>query len=244
MNQVLKVINNIPVIEFYPNIGSPIGVFFLVHGHTCSKDPMYFGSFPQRLTDIGYLVVSIDAYKHGERTEEPYLTGQDYEKAEAMLEVIQKTCIDINYLYENIYQKIGGKLGILGISMGGHIVFQMPKHIHKIDILIPLIGSPDLKRHYLEMKSHVINGDRMKGLNQLFSILNNDYSIYNKSTFMLILEGKNDMIVSYRNALDFYTTMKNMGYHNIEYIDYPVGHVVTNEMENDVMIYITKHSVL
>lgn len=61
---------------------------------------------------------------------------------------------------------------------------------------------------------------------------------------MLILEGKNDMIVSYRNALDFYTTMKNMGYHNIEYIDYPVGHVVTNEMENDVMIYITKHSVL
>lgn len=244
MNQVKKVINGIPLIEFTPNNTSPIGVFFLVHGHTCSKDPMYFGSFPQRITDLGYLVVSIDAYKHGDRIEEPYLSGQDYEKTEAMLDVIQRTCVDIKYLYENVYQKIGGKLGILGISMGGHIVFQMPKHIQKIDFLLPLIGSPDLRRHYLEMKSHVINATRMNGLIPLFSILHNEESIYNKNTLMYIVEGKNDTIVSYRNAFDFYTKMKNMGYHNIEYIDYPVGHVITNEMENDIMLYITKHSVL
>lgn len=244
MIQVNKIYNKIPVIEFSPNTAHPMGVFFLVHGHTCSKDPMYFGTFPERLTDLGYLVVSIDAYKHGERIEEPYLTGQDYEKTEAMLEVIQRTSSDLLYLYQNIYQEIGGKLGFLGISMGGHIVFQMPKYIQKIDLLIPLIGSPDLKRHYIEMKSHIINPDRMNKLNSVFSLLNNDDSIYNKNDLMLIVEGKNDPIVSYRNAYDFYTRMKSKGYGNIEYIDFPVGHVITSEMENFVITFITKHTVL
>lgn len=244
MNQVNKLINQIPVIEFTPQNIQTIGVFFLIHGHTCSKDPMYFGSFPQRLTDLGYVVIAIDAYKHGSRIDEPYLTGKDYEKTMAMLEVIQKTCIDLKYLYENVYHKIGGKLGFLGISMGGHIVFQMPKLISKIDFLVPIIGSPDLKRHYVEMKSEIINPKRMNELEPYFSALKNDDNNYNHEDLMYIIEGKNDLIVSYKNAYDFYLRMKSKGYNNIEYVDFPVGHVVTKEMENDVMEYIKNHTML
>jgi len=242
MNQTNKITNGIPLIEYTPDFATLKGVFFIIHGHTCTKDPMYFGSFPKRLTDLGYLVIAIDAYKHGDRIEEPYLSGKDDEKTIAMLDVIQKTCEDILFLYENIYQKIGGKLGFLGISMGGHVVFQMPKYIQKIDLLIPLIGSPDLKRHYIEMKSQIIGQERMENLNSIFANLSMNDEMFNQDSQMLIVEGKNDTIVSYLNAFDFYKRMRNKGYHHIEYFDFPVGHEITKEMENHVMDYIAKYT--
>ena len=244
MNQTNKILNHIPLIEYASETITPIGVFFLIHGHTCSKDPMFFGSFPQKLTEMGYVVVAIDAYKHGERIEEPYLSGFDYEKTMAMLDVIQRTCIDLKNLYINHYQHIGGKLGFLGISMGGHIVFQMPKYIQKIDFLIPIIGAPDLKRHYVEMKSNLLGEEKMNQLSTLLTLLSTDDSLYDKETLMLILEGKNDTIVSYKNADDFYQRMKSKNYPNIEYIDFPVGHEVTAEMENFVFNFILKHSMI
>ncbi len=235
-------INEIPIIECYPEEAKSIkGVFFIVHGHTCSKELYYFGKLPERLTNLGFLVVSIDAYKHGLRMEEPYQSGQDYEKTMAMPEVIKKTAIDLSNLYLNHYIDFAGKLGFLGISMGGHIVYQMPKYLHKIDFLIPLIGAPDLKRHYQDMKASFLGQARMNELSSILVELENSDSIYDPSSKMLIIEGTQDNVVTYKNAYDFYTRMHDSGHLNIHYKDFPVGHTVTEEMEQTIEDFIREN---
>lgn len=235
-------INGVPIIECYPeNVKSITGVFFIIHGHTCSKELYYFGKLPERLTNLGFIVVSVDGYKHGARMKEPYLSGQDYEKTMAMPEVIKKTANDLSYLYLNHYVNYSGKLGFLGISMGGHIVYQMPKYLKKIDFLIPLIGAPDIKRHYQEMKASFLGIERMNELHSILSELDNSDSIYDRSSKMLILEGTQDNIVSYKNAFDFYSRMHNSGYNNIHYKDFPVGHTVTEEMEQSIEDFIREN---
>ncbi len=103
--------NHIPFTEYRPDIDVEIqGTFFFVHGHTCSKEPKYLGNLPLIFTRLGYLFVAIDAYRHGERKSEPYLLGNEIDKALAMPEVIEHTCSDLQYLYDNKYSKISGKL--------------------------------------------------------------------------------------------------------------------------------------
>lgn len=242
-NQIIKkVYDGIPLLECNPDQGVKYqGVFFLIHGHTCSKELYYFGSLPERLTKLGFLVVSIDAYKHGDRKEEPYFSGMDYEKVMTMAEIVNITPKEISNLYIKYYHKNGGKLGFLGISMGGHIVFQMPKFLTNIDMLIPLIGAPDMRRHYQEMKLEVLGNERMELLEPLFSELTIPVTAYQFSTRVLILEGINDNIVSYKNAYDFYCLLHSKGYSNIFYQEFPVGHVVTPEMENVVEQFINKN---
>jgi len=235
MKIIDKIIDSIPVSEYYPNESSTYkGLFFLIHGHTCSKESYYLGTLPERLTDLGYIVIAIDADKHGLRKAEPYLTGTNEEKVMAMLEVIYNTCCDIQWLYEKHYLKMGGKLGVIGISMGGHITFQMAKFLRNIDYFIPLIGAPDLKRHYQEAKFSLLNEQQQATLTPWFDKLVLKPEAISKSSKMLIIEGELDKVVNWLNAKDFFHELCEIGHANVHFESYSAGHEITVEMETRV----------
>jgi len=94
------------------------------------------------------------------------------------------------------------------------------------------------------MKSKLLGPDKMNQLTKILTELSTEDATYNRTTQMLILEGKNDAIVSFKNAYDFYQRMVNKNYLNIGYVDFPVGHEVTEEMENFVINFIMNHSML
>jgi uncharacterized protein len=237
--QIDRLINGIPVSEYHPESSEPKGVIFMIHGHTCSKEPRFLGNFPNEINRAGFLLVAIDAYRHGLRIAEPYMTGTDLDKAMAMPEVILKTCEDLAFLYEQEYHKIGGKLGFIGISMGGHVVFQMPKYLPNIEYLMPIIGAPDLKRHYYDSKAAVLGNHRLCELEDWWDVLSVSPLAYSKNMKVLIIEGEFDTIVDHRNAKTFFEKLERLGYESVNYCLFPVAHETTVEMEKLVHDFIT-----
>lgn len=144
-----KTIHQIPVIEYdNKDLKSYKGIVFLVHGHTGTKELGNLEVIPIGFQERGYFVVSLDAYKHGERKQDPYFSNDALAITLEMPKVILHTIQDIVWLYHNVYSEISQNVIVSGISMGGHIAFQMPKYLKETKMIIPLIGSPDIWNHY------------------------------------------------------------------------------------------------
>jgi len=123
--------------------------------------------------------------------------------------------------------------------MGGHITFQMSKFLKNIDYLIPIIGAPDLKRHYQEAKFSLLSDSQQQVLCPWFDKLLLTPNDLSKSSQMLILEGEVDAVVNWRNALDFYNLLQTSGFHHVLFESFPVGHQVTTEMESKVTDFLS-----
>ncbi|HOI47124.1 MAG TPA: dienelactone hydrolase family protein [Bacilli bacterium] len=230
---------SIPIMEFKPRI-KPRGLFFLVHGHGGNKEDGV-GEFPRILTNLGFLVVSVDAYMHGERKEEPYITGNLKDVAIAMIDVVIKTTQDILLLFSDYYSKQFQSFHMLGISMGGHIAYQLPRHSPHVDTIIAIIGSPDMKAHYDLSKQPIIGTFGSELNRKLLSLsVHKDLYLYH-NTAIFALNGELDQVVSSHFAKKFILELSRKGHHKAEFKSYECGHVVTKEMKEDIIYFIEKN---
>ncbi len=234
-----RILAGIPVSE-YRDEAVPItrGVCFLVHGHTGRKDYGHLRTLPDKLAAIGYLVVGVDAFRHGLRKEEPYFTGTGKDQALVMPEVIEHTCLDLKRLYETVYAADHAQVACAGISMGGHIAFQMPKHLPTA-MIAPFIGSPDLYRHYAVTKQKLVGLSELENLKPRLDRLEigPDYTAY-MNTAILIQNAIDDPVVDYRYAVDFYDELVRAGHGRIDIALYPGGHEVTDDMEDALISWL------
>jgi fermentation-respiration switch protein FrsA (DUF1100 family) len=122
--------------------------------------------------------------------------------------------------------------------MGGHIIYQMPKYINSIDFLIPILGAPDLKRHYNDNKLSLLGNVLLKSLDDWWDRLSVSTLAYSPTTKILIIEGELDTIVDYRNANSFYQKLISFGHKFIQFSLYPVGHEMTPRMESEIAEFI------
>lgn len=225
-----KIIDGIPLIEYYDDtIGDYQGVVFLVHGHTGNKELYGLESLPNGFTERGYFVVSIDAYKHGERKEEPYFSNDGLLYTLAMPEVVIHTIHDIIHLYETYYKKISSRIIVTGTSMGGHIAFQMPKYYPSVDTILPFIGSPDIKNHYEKTK-----GSFLKDKIALVSKEIKELEINNLSPYMNVnigvFNGSEDKVVEIEYVKPFVIELIQRNHPKIHFESFECGHTVTHEM--------------
>ncbi|MBN2504136.1 MAG: hypothetical protein JXB20_02210 [Bacilli bacterium] len=137
----------IPLNEYYLARRQQKGLMFVIHRLNASKDTGP-GLIPKRLAELGYHVVSIDAYKHGERVEEPYITGSEKQRLTSMIEVINQTVLDIKFLYDNYYRDKFARVSFFGIAMGGIVAYQMPRIMTNVDTVVAIQASPYLKSLY------------------------------------------------------------------------------------------------
>jgi dienelactone hydrolase len=227
-----RIIDGIPVTEYRDDAGTDRGVFFLVHGHTGERS--HVADLAMRFAALGYLAVAVDAYRHGARLESPYGTGDAQAVTMAMPEVVERTCADLEHLARTEYSAFG-KYSFSGVSMGGHIAFQMPKRIAATAIA-PFIGSPDMLRHYAVTKADRIG---LRELEILGPILNRleigpDYSAY-RDVKIVIANGADDPVVDYRFVADFHDALVRDGHTDIALTLFPCGHEVTADMKDHVL---------
>ncbi len=237
-----RILASVPLSEYRDDtVTISRGVCFLVHGHTGRKDYGHLRTLPDKLVALGFLVVAVDAYKHGLRKEEPYLTGTGRDHALAMPGVIEHTCLDLKRLYETVYAADYAPVSCAGISMGGHIAFQMPKHL-PMAMIAPFIGTPDLYRHYAVTKQNLIGLAELEGLKPQLDRLEigPDYSPY-RSTAILIQNAIDDPVVDYRYAVDFYDELVRSGHERIDISLFPGGHEVTDDMEDTLISWLTQN---
>lgn len=232
-----KKILNVPLEEYFDETRSSyLGVVFLVHGHTGSKEFEDLQNLPIGFMKRGYFVVSIDAYKHGARIEEPYLTKSALEMSVAMPEVMMHTIQDIIGLFKNHYKRISPNLIVSGTSMGGHISFQMPSYCNEVVGIFPFIGTPDIRSHYFETKKEILGDaiDRCRNLVDALSIKElNPYM----DVVIGIYNGSIDPIVESKFVRPFFDNLEAKYHPHLELKEYPVGHEVTNAMIEDMFSF-------
>jgi hypothetical protein len=217
-----------------------MGIFFVVHGHESDKKTGC-GNFPNLLGELGYFVVTVDAYKHGLRIKEPYISGSRVDTSVEMATVVKHTIEDIVSLYNNEYRRYFPKFNILGISMGGHIAFQAPRLSSHVNIVIPIVGSPDLKGHYLLSKKPII-GDfpaKLQNLLEELEIVSKPELF--KDIRLFSLNGSEDSVVFERFSIEFHHKLADLNLGKVQFKSYPCGHTVTVEMENDIVDYLKKN---
>jgi len=225
-----RLIDGIPVTEYLSaEAGAARGVFFLVHGHTGNRT--HLSDLATRVAEAGWLAVAVDAFKHGERRADPYFGTDGKAHAMAMPEVILHTCADLKRLSETFYAAHAPHFFYGGTSMGGHIAFQMPKYV-KAEGIMPLIGTPDLYRHYAVTKYPIVG---LKGIETLKPALDTleigpDYAPY-MDVKIVIASGAEDPVVDYHFVVDFHDALVRAGHEKISIALYPVGHVVPAEMQ-------------
>ncbi len=122
---------------------------FVIHRLGKSKDTGP-GLIPKRLAEIGYFVVSVDAYKHGERSSEPFISGSERQQLTGMIEVVNQTALDLKFLYDNHYHKKFASVSFFGIGLGGIVSYQMPRVMTNVETVVALQATPYLKLLYHE----------------------------------------------------------------------------------------------
>lgn len=239
-----KFIQELPLNEYYIENIEYKGLVFLQHG---------FGSKKERGTDylainlarLGYFCVSIDAYKHGERIEEPFITDSIYKRYAAAFNVIERTAKDIDRLFNNHYVKNYKNYDFVGVSLGGMIGYYLSTISNDISKLIPVISTPmftrlakegkdiegqDLYEKFIEQKEEYI-----KSIDPYF---NKDKMSYDE---IFILNGTEDNVISHTSSEEFYSEIAG---DRSSFKLYEEKHNVSRTMQEDILSFIAEELVV
>ena len=210
----------------------PKGLFFIMHGHFGNKTFSNFLGLADKIFDLGYDVVSVDAYKHGDRKAVPYFENDPVLTTIEMLTVIEHTLSDIVYLYKTNYQNRTDKVSIVGTSMGGHIAYLLNRYL-PIEFCIPIIGTPNLGLHY-ETKKKKILKERYTLIEEQVNRLTLKKEEFTPR-FAFALQGDHDDTVSKEPSKAFIESFRKEQY---IYKSYPCGHDLTQEMIEDIIQFV------
>ncbi len=136
-----KKYKSIPFCEYFLEEGCNKTLVFIQHGFQSNKE---YGSdfLALTLARKGHRVIALDAYKHGERIEEPYITQSDALRYSEIFHVVDQTSSDIVELYKEKYSKEYSAFDMIGVSMGGFIAYSVALKTDKVNKLVPTITTP------------------------------------------------------------------------------------------------------
>ena len=136
---------NIPVLFYYPEGVENVPVVFCMHGYSCSKyENENIGA---KLAEEGFFAVLPDARMHGERGISDFPEKFDNTNFfRNFFNVVKETAEDVTRIIDylkDIKEADIGRVGITGISMGGHTAFMAAAYDKRIKAVAPIIGTPD-----------------------------------------------------------------------------------------------------
>jgi uncharacterized protein len=234
-------IGNIPVLNMalgeYMERALP-AVFF-IHGFTSAKEHnLHYAYY---LAEKGYRVLMPDCLLHGERgagLDEQQLSVKFWEIVLMTIEELET--LKRHYLHEGLIEE--SRIGIAGTSMGGIVTLGSLTKYSWIRSAVSLMGCPS----YVALADAQINALKSKGyslpysdekLNSMMEMLAEyDLSMQpevleNKALFFW--HGKQDTVVPYQPAYEFYKTLSESGNPNLRDLQFMsddlAGHKVSRE---------------
>lgn len=124
--------------------GGPFPVIILLHGYGGDKEDMMEAARP--LAELGYAAVAIDAQYHGERKRE----GRNMYSAdtEETIQAFIQTVIDVRRLIDHLETRTdldGGRIGLVGASMGGLLGPIAAGVEERIDVPVFMVGGGNMR---------------------------------------------------------------------------------------------------
>lgn len=225
--------DGIPILEYFIENRTYKGLVFVQHGYQSNKergaDFLALG-----LARLGYFVVAIDAFKHGERIQEPYITGTEIERMNEAYVVVKRTALDIVRIHHNHYNRFP-KFDLIGVSLGGMVAYYLATRTDKIRKLVPLISTPDFltqARHTIDingLEKDTYFTPEMYAFMETINPLRESVTMHYESMFIGC--GSLDRVVTMEQSVVFYNEHKDK---NIVMKVYEVAHEVPRSMQKDV----------
>ncbi len=122
-------VQDIPVLEFYnPEAVEKLPVVILLHGFSGRKEHCFSQGY--QLAQRGYYAVSVDLYLHGEAAEGEFVPALVTPRLDEVLTHSAESIAQLVAIYAQNAVADGSRIGLLGISLGGAVVYQYLPHRH------------------------------------------------------------------------------------------------------------------
>lgn len=230
-----KLVDGVPLTEYYiEDLDTYKSLVFVQHGYQSSKE-QGADYLAIQFARQGHFVVAIDAYKHGERIAEPYLTGTAQERLDEAFIVVKRTALDIIRLHYHHYNQFK-EFDIVGVSLGGMVAYYAATKTIRINRLIPVISTPDFKDQAYHAvggagmdTSHYFTEEKLAFITSM-DPMQRSHLIQYKS--LHILCGTKDQVVPLTASKTYYESHQSGA---VTYKEYDVEHTVSREMQQDLV---------
>ncbi len=238
-----KTFHSIPYNEYYLENITYKGLVFVQHGFESNKN-RGADYLAINLARLHFFVVSVDAYKHGSRIEEPYISKQEYLRFKEAFKVIDQTGDDIITLHKELYNKKFPKYDLIGISMGGMISYNVALKSTSVNKLVPVISTPVL----YEFAEWLVDREDRKYIETLKEVETFIKEIDPSNKFdqlkykeMLIINTTEDNVVPPIYSEKYFERNKN---DNIDLKLFHDKHNVNREMQITILEFIANEKVV
>ena len=226
-------IADVPVLEQYAKNAKKL--LYLQHGIFGDKDRiarLFASSFAKK----GYHVVSVDARKHGARSEEPFLAKDKVESELELFDVVEKTARDIVKTHETVFAEEYPRFDILGVSMGAYIAYRTSALTERVETLIALLGSPDFEAtafNGFTEEDHEKHRDRIAKEQEKIRCMNPARDP-ESLTFdrAILLSGNDDVVIPPAHTARFVERLERK---DVVFRTYDTGHRIVRPMHKDLL---------
>lgn len=230
----------IPFSLVYEDLSLNKPVVFFFHGYSSDR---FNGPMEReiKLASMGYTVILLDAYNHGERKTQEFESLTNEERQMQMIDIEIHTAKDAIKVYDYLVSvnmiSSEERLAAYGVSMGAATSFYLATIFSKLEVIVTLVGSPSFVNFY-EYKRKLYKLEKTPDFikntikyRQMDPLLN--YERFNdKKVFIAV--GLEDNVVPMGSANELSKLI------DCEYCEYKTGHISTSEMLDDAYRFLSK----
>jgi uncharacterized protein len=208
-------VNNIPVLHVVKQslLDQKIPFIIFIHGFQSAKEHnLHYAYY---LSEKGYRVVLPEASFHGEREE--FISER--ELTYRFWDIVVNTIQEIEAIKNHYEQRIDeGRIGVAGTSMGGIVTLGALTQYSWIKAAVSLMGSPVYEDYARRQISEIqkrgyhipfTEKELEKTFNRLRTYDLSQQPEKLKGRPLMFWHGKNDPIVPFQNAYDFYLSNRD-----------------------------------
>ena len=245
--------DRIPTLLFSHEREEPQRAVICLHGWTGNKESMLTHCL--KMADAGFLSISIDARMHGERLDPEFWRkfGENFPRT--FFSVVTNTAKDIIQVVDYLEARFGtctGRIGLMGVSMGGFITLVAATLEKRLEAVASVIGTANFPLFIERMLSLKVFPFKEKPMSSPDEETRNLFESFDPMkrlstippTAVLLIGGLQDPFIPKEGITQLYDALK-------PYYDdcpdrlkmhlYNVGHAYTAEMESEVIQWFDKH---
>lgn len=236
------ILDGIPLTTYYYNDGEAKPLIFFFHGFSGERKAG-IADRGQKLAQLGFFVVSMDAYLHGERTTKFFTDASYGDKQKEIVNIQMHTAQDAIHLYNKYYKNHqyirGTEVYAMGVSMGGGTALYLASIMDNLNTVVSIVGSPsfvDFYRYKQTQYGWEQDSQYFTNLNSYVTHdpLINHHLLKDKNVYMTT--GTLDTTVPEQFAIALKALYSNSN--NIIHKSYDVAHTSTPAMMQEIYDYL------